>query len=416
MDHLVKHLPFWHFFHDLEKQLSYERWTDKYKLFLDQLYDGDYLTDGNDPGGEGASFNKTKLLVLCKALYLQDIRDEKRFEKMFDAAFQKEIDYLQTILQSLRQQQQAAKANEDKPVNKPDSSVLSKKTTRQPEQRNKTKTVIEETQTQTTQQKKTTKEYYYTPPEIKLPELLVPDTTTKPVSTAAFNFQDEYLPITRREMNKAWQYLRHGEAGTVTDVVNVPATVKRLAKEAIFTEPVFVSGKRNRQDTLIIFVDCMGSMAPFHELSRRLVISAKTFGGHRNAQVYYFQNNPSSYVFGRPNLTKPFKTVEAFAKANHQFTTAVIISDAGFARGYGSDTRFSNRINSLQPFFSLLSSHCARTLWLNPMPENRWHKPTAAGIQQYVLKMAPLLVGNGMNSFQNTIRNLLKKHPTPVSV
>jgi uncharacterized protein with von Willebrand factor type A (vWA) domain len=411
METYSKHLPFWSFFHELEKQLSYERWIDKYKIFLDQLYSTAYLDRGPE--------DSQKLLQLCKALYLQNISDEKRFETLFYEAWKKEKSFWETTFQNLIMHAQAeqaeappmpaaAKKEADKPAmnNNPGGNGATQK---EPGKQDKGSLNNKENGT--------TKKYYYNPPNIPQPVLeeALPPAVTRTPAKHAFNLLDEYFLITRREMNKAWQYLRHEEKGEPTKEVNIPATVKKLARETIFTEPVFVTGKMNREDTLLIFVDCNGSMVPFHELSRRLINSAKAYGGHKYAEIFYFQNYPLGYVFERSNLTKPRKTIEAFARSNKQFTTAVIISDAGFARGFGNEKRFEIRLTYLEPFFKMLSGHCARTLWLNPMPENRWHKPTADAIQEKILKMAPVLE-KGMNTFQNIMRNLLKVQPTLVNV
>lgn len=399
MQHTTDHLPFWQFFYELEKQLSYERWIDKYKLFLTQLCSPGYLLQDTE--------SPAKLLQLCKMMYLQDIRDEKRFEELFMGAWQREKNDLESFFQALRAQKKADNKETKKPVapkqEEKNKAGDNSKPAEAPER------VPTQTQQPTAQQADSSiKEYYYTPPVIPPPvSMPAPDNANTGGSAPAFNLLDEYFPVTRREMNKAWQYLRHRETGLPTQAVDIPATVKKLAKDNLFTEPVFIAGKKNRKDTLLLFVDCNGSMVPFHELCRRLVNSAKLFGGHLEANVFYFQNYPSGYVFGRSNFTKPHKTVEAFAKANKQFTTAVIISDAGFARGYGNEERYKVRVERLEPFFRLLSDRCARTLWLNPLPANRWHKPTAAVIQSKVLKMAPVLE-KGMNSFQSILRNLTK--------
>ncbi len=65
-------LPFWAFFHQLEMQLSYERWIDKYKQLLQLLFSNDICYDVE--GGE--------LLRVCKALFLQDIKDESATSPM----------------------------------------------------------------------------------------------------------------------------------------------------------------------------------------------------------------------------------------------------------------------------------------------------------------------------------------------
>ncbi|MCD8538766.1 MAG: hypothetical protein LRY55_02655 [Leadbetterella sp.] len=121
-------------------------------------------------------------------------------------------------------------------------------------------------------------------------------------------------------------------------------------------------------------------MVPFHELTDRLIISARNYGGHKELLTYYFRNSPAGYLYKRKNLTLPVKTKEVTAVLNKSYTTAIIISDAGFARAYGSDERFESRKQSAIPFLELLKDCCAHTIWLNPMPENRWEKKHVADL------------------------------------
>lgn len=408
MDRIAE-LPFWHFFHQLEKQLSYERWIDKYKLFLLELHGGEYL--------RGAPARYEKLLRLVKALFLQNINDETRFEALFEEAWQKERQLLEDFFATLLISKNLTETDdEEKPADLNKETAAGNQPGKKPDKKPKLpedeQELADGSESGKAQSAGETTElkYYYNPPAIP-PLVSLEQVVPSPGGagiTYSFNFHDEYLPITRREMNKAWQYLRYGEPGRPTDQVDIAATVKKLASEAIFIEPVFVTGKQNREDTLLMFVDCNGSMVPFHELSRRLVASAKAFGGHRNADVFYFRNFPMGYVYRKSNLTQPIKLIEAFAKANRHLTTAVVISDAGFASSYGiSDKKFEQRMEGLKPFFDNLSKYCARTLWLNPMPENRWHKPAAEAIGEQVLRMAPVME-KGLNTFQSTLRNLAK--------
>ncbi len=429
MENLAEHMPFWSFFHELEKQLSYERWIDKYKLFLSQLYGSEYLQRPDDP---------TKLLQLCKALYLQNIKDEVRFEDLFHEAWKVEkLSLEKFFLRLLQEGKRKAAPAEVSDVR--DDTEAEKKTSKEDSGADEAlpKRTESVNGSESSWQTKKTKEYYYNPPVIPEPEMVENASGENEINAQRFfNYQDEYLPIQRREMNKAWQYLRRSEKGAPTGTVDIKATVNKLAREIIFTEPVFVPGKQNRQDTVILLVDCNGSMVPFHELSRRLVNSARGFGGHSKAKVFYFQNYPFGYVYQKANLTKPVKSIEAFADSNNQLTTLIVISDAGFARGYGSDDRYQTRLAGLGTFFELIKNRCAQILWLNPMPENRWHKSTTWEIENRILmhKAALLkiesnvwmdksdvqntqslrikmktLSGSGMNTFQNAIKNMSRK-------
>ncbi|RYY59032.1 MAG: hypothetical protein EOO05_14565, partial [Chitinophagaceae bacterium] len=73
-------LPFWHFFIDIEKMLSYERWIDKYKLMLQAISNGHITFDDG-----WVQFRK-----FMKVLYLQEVRDEVMFDKLLDKAITRE--------------------------------------------------------------------------------------------------------------------------------------------------------------------------------------------------------------------------------------------------------------------------------------------------------------------------------------
>lgn len=394
-------LPFWQFFHQIEQQLSYERWIDKYKHFLELLLDPHIRYDN-----EGDS-----LLSACKILYLQDIKDEDRFTQLFRTAWLEEKSKWETFFKTIEQETEKKpeeKSNlsaelqqpssEDSPPSN-ESEDIKKEEKKDPavqqESKNEEK-IIEE------------KENYYFTPSISFDSLIKDEESPKDTTgIPLYNFQDEYLPINRREMIKGWQYLRRHEKGKLTNEINIYSTVKKIARENIFTEPEYLHGLRNREDAIIFFIDCNGSMMPFHELSRRLVKSARTSGGHKNAPVYYFQNAPTDYVFNEFQLTSPVKIAQALSKTNYNFSIAVVISDVGFARGYGAPERHKIRWQQLQPFLKQLNENCAHILWLNPVPDNRWHEETAQNLKKEVLKMASIFDA-GMNPFQTITRTLLK--------
>ncbi len=386
-------LPFWHFFHQLERHLGYERWIEKYKLFLQCLYDDQipYEADGSS------------LLKLCKVLYLQDQKDENKFGELFEEAWEKEHTQLRMLFGN--RGGQSGGRNPDTKSEKTKSGVAENSGEQQQPENADSDASMPEEETDQGGPGKAEKEYFITPPSI--PEIAKDgNKAAETVRRGNFNFQDEYLLVTRREIAKAWQYLRYREKGKFTDEVNIPATVKKIAKEMLFTEPEYFPGKKNRNNTAILFIDCYGSMTPFHELSRRLLDIGRRQGGHEGMKAYYFQNHPLGYVFEKSNLTQPRKIVEALAKSNSYYTKAIIISDAGFARAYGSEDRFKARMEMLQPFFNELKPRCADTIWFNPMPENRWYQPLVEQIGNAGIAMVSIN-SEGLNPFQNALRAVI---------
>ncbi len=389
------YLPFWHFFHRLEKELSYERWIDKYKLFLHTLHNGHIQYDE-----EGQ-----QLLVFCKMLYLQDSKDEVLFVSIFTDSWRKEKEIIENYFKQLiKTGNTIQKPTPETPEKLQDTGNTSTKKNENAGKQHSYNTSGKKTVAENiTEEKK----YYINRPELQLDQLVSDNNSAIPPQTRIYNFMDEYLPISRREMAKGWQYFRHYEKGGVTGNLNIPATVKKIAREMLFTEPEFEFGRRSRRNTFIIFADMNGSMVPFHELNRRIIIAAKNHVGAGGLQTYYFQNFPLGYVYEKANLTQPVKIAAALALVNKANTTAIIISDAGFARAYGSDERFATRTDYLKFFLKDLEARCSHTAWLNPMPQNRWHLPTVEYLKSLGTMMLPI-VAEGLNPFQQTLKNLFK--------
>ena len=385
---------FWHFFHKIEKELSYERWIDKYKLFIRALDEGyiPYETDF-------ASFRR-----FCKTLYLQDINHEARFDELLTEAIQKEKEKLIQLLDKIVTKSDT-QSNDPSPNNNiADSPPTLKKTPLEKEEG--TVPVDKKRPKPETAIRPQTK--YFHPninEEVKTENEDVENMAT---SRTTFLHTDEYFPLTRREMVKTWQYLRRVEKKGISDQLDIPATVKKVAREGLFTEPVFQLGAGNRIDTLMIFADVRGSMAPFHELSRRLIQTLKTEGGHPNAPVYYFQDFPTGFLFEKNNLTKPIPIKTVLQKGNKQATIAFIISDGGAARGGFDKVQNEARLNNTLVFLNYLRQTVAHIIWVNPMPSHRWWGTTAELLIEKVNQMIPVLEEEDLD-FQNTIRLILNK-------
>ncbi len=392
-----QYLPFWHFFHELEKELSYERWINKYLLFLKALkgriiyYDDDWIY----------------FKQFCKFLFLQNPRDEARFEELLNQGIKMEKEILLEFLKS------PEKANEDKTKNSNRSAQKNKDNENQKSDSeseedpidggidpNEVSKLIEEPPGETISKNFT----YRSDAIFQRRETADAESAKRKIN---FLVTDEYFPVTRRQMIKGWQFLRHKEKGSRTNEIDIIGTVRKISREGLFTEPVFQFGNRNREDTIIIFADYRGSMAPFHELSNRLINTALTEGGHQRAPVFYFQNYPTGYVFKTPNLSGPVKLKETLLKANRNSTLAIIISDAGAARGNTNDAPVKDRYNMTKVFLDALSESCAHTVWLNPMPTHRWRGTSAELIAKKVFIMAPVMDRETYN-FQDTLRTILK--------
>ena len=71
----------------------------------------------------------------------------------------------------------------------------------------------------------------------------------------------------------------------------------------------------------------------------KLIETAVKGGGHRKAMVYYFYNCPDNFVYKNSNLTDPIKLTQLYSMIRADHTNALIISDAGAARGNMNEMR-----------------------------------------------------------------------------
>jgi len=392
-------LPFWHFFHAIEKELSYERWINKYLLFLNALRDNHVEYDDD----------WTALKKFCKFVYLQNYQDEERFNELLDIAIAREKELLTTYLSNTSLSENgntsstpgsadtgnSSKNNGD--LNKKDSG---NKTIPDDDDEN------DEVSGNEPIESSGPRTLYYKPPVINS---TITTSGTKSKDSADINFlmTDEYFPVSRRQMIKGWQFLRYQEKGGFTTEIDIPATVQRIAREGLFTEPKYNRGLLNREDTLIIFADYRGSMTPFHELTDRLIETAHKEGGHPRAPVFYFQNYPSGYVYKKSNFSEPVKLKEALLKSNRNSTLAIVISDGGAARGNTDPGRLALRKQMTSYLLDALKESCAHTLWLNPMPAHRWKDTAAEFVGEKGLLMAPIIDHANYN-FQDTLRTILR--------
>lgn len=385
-------LIFWPFFERLEKELSYERWLDKYRLFQQLLLSGAIPYDEN-----WRAFRQC-----CKFLYLQDHADETRFDELLDEAIAEEKAKLLAIWQQLQthkpgdkeeKKTELPKADEDQDEGIPPRPPISKPG--------------EARRTIPTPEPATDRKFFHPSFDIQLPDQEADRSAHR--SGSHYLHTDEYFPANRREMVKSWQYLRRKERTGASSRINIPKTVKRIAKEGVFVQPEYEDAFANRQDILFLFADTRGSMTPFHELTKRLILTAKGEGGHRRAPTFFFQNTPLEYLFRAPNLTDPVPMKQAMRRANRNISYAFIISDAGAARGNNNRDQINRRVDLIRPFLQLLRGHMAYVIWLNPMPMHRWKGTAAEAIaaEPAVTAMVPVLE-EGEYNYQDVIRRIIK--------
>lgn len=216
-----------------------------------------------------------------------------------------------------------------------------------------------------------------------------------------------YWPVTRRFMSYGWRYLRRTVEAGPAEQLDVDATVRQVAQQGFYLEPVLRQGDQN-QAQLLLLIDQNGSMMPLHPLSRAVAETAIYNSGLPPGQVsvYYFQNAPAEEVYYDVFLTQSVE-LKAVLAACDADTSVVVVSDAGAARGY----RRLERIRATVRFLAQLRRTTQRCAWLNPMPTERWIGSSA----EMIANLVPMfqMDQDGLSNALDVVRGLLVQPTQP---
>jgi uncharacterized protein with von Willebrand factor type A (vWA) domain len=181
------------------------------------------------------------------------------------------------------------------------------------------------------------------------------------------------LPITRRQMNRAWRYYRRMQRLGVATEIDVPATVADMVHTGgVFLGPVLIPRRVNCARVLILH-DEGGSMIPFRRLTRPLLESAVQAGLER-VEVGWFHDVPGVALYSDSALSQLVRLDRLAAPFRN--AGVLIVSDAGAARGRFDRVRVRATTHALQR----LRTFSQNIAWLNPMPPIRWSRTTAGEI------------------------------------
>lgn len=216
-----------------------------------------------------------------------------------------------------------------------------------------------------------------------------------------------HYPVTDREVAQVWRRLRRPYRHGPRTELDTAATIDEYCRSGVVTPPVLVPRRRNTA-SLLMLLDRQGSMTPYHDFVDYILTAIGRAGRLDMLKVAYFHNiagrsgsydllarlpNPVSSmldsivtlvpplphgrVYDDADLTVPMDLAELCDDLSGA-TGVVVISDAGAARGATNTTRVLDTIAMLK------TAAVAATAWLNPLPEHRWRRSTAAQIARHI--------------------------------
>ena len=190
--------------------------------------------------------------------------------------------------------------------------------------------------------------------------------------------QGAVSPITLRQMQQSWRYLRRWKREGPRTEIDIEQTFLETAQKGFFTEPSRIARRVNRIE-LLLLIDRNGSMLPFHGLLDELIHTALHGGRFTKARCLYFHDYPIKYFYKHPQLVEEITLTQLKQQLHPKRTVALVISDAGAARRTFSEKRVQ-RTKKLQLY---LKENTAAYAWLNPLPKERWVGCSAEDIQDH---------------------------------
>jgi uncharacterized protein with von Willebrand factor type A (vWA) domain len=216
-------------------------------------------------------------------------------------------------------------------------------------------------------------------------------------------------PVNFRSAAQTWRRFRWAVREGPATELDVEATVQQRSRVGTVTPPVLRPRRRNRA-RLLLLVDRMGSMAPFHGYVDETCQAIRQSGRLHRVVTFYFHDCPlegADPVILRGLTGGPFSSLDSILAEippltagelyadrtlsdpkparnvlteHAQDAAVVIVSDAGAARGKYDLLRLLDTV----AFLKGLKSFTGRMVWLNPLPSEAWAPSSAAEIARHV--------------------------------
>ncbi|WP_077000517.1 VWA domain-containing protein [Variovorax sp. KK3] len=220
----------------------------------------------------------------------------------------------------------------------------------------------------------------------------------------------EQYPLTHREIAQAFRRLRRPmRFGPATDL-DLDQTLLGRLRSGVAVPPVLVPRRRNAT-RLALFVDSEGSMAPHGPFVDAFCTAVREAGMLQQTSLHYFHDVPTEgtdrsllseleggdffpaldpvlsriepldagRVYADPQLEQgqPLRDLLATMAPG---TTALVVSDAGAARGRAE----AGRVQDSLAFVKALRRRAPSVVWLNPVPRPLWAHTSAAQLARHV--------------------------------
>jgi len=195
----------------------------------------------------------------------------------------------------------------------------------------------------------------------------------------------QHDPISPLEARRLWQRLDIEEEILTKFQLDLPRTVRRIARQGYFDAPV-LKPRRFRSLNLILLMDRGGSMVPTHDFCDRWRRTLEQSIRFRRIRTAYFHDTVRDNVFLDTQRNRPVPLHRLLRPFPPRQTAVLIVTDAGAARrNWDTDRIFQCENLSIR----LRRSHFIQ-LWLNPFRQAYWEDNIAGEIARLVPRMLPM--------------------------
>lgn len=191
--------------------------------------------------------------------------------------------------------------------------------------------------------------------------------------------RDETLSTRQFEMAlRKLRELSHNVEGP-KDELDLEATIDATCKNAGWLTIVWERSRKNLVK-VVILIDSGGSMEPYTHLCSRLFNAANKVSHFKDLQFYYFHNTVYDKLYHDPSCRRQASTYvnEVLKKLDREYRL-IIVGDASMAPSellmVGGTINWEeyNEITG-HSGLKILADHFTHSAWLNPIPQNIWHR------------------------------------------
>ncbi len=188
-----------------------------------------------------------------------------------------------------------------------------------------------------------------------------------------------------RQIQVALKKLRHLKRVGSEEELDLEETIDETCKNGGEIELIFRPPRKNNAKILLL-MDAGGSMMPYASLVERLFSAAHKATHFKDFQHYYFHNCIYEQIYVDMRLNKKTATASLIHTLDANYKV-ILVGDAYMAPeelvdAGGAIYYYHNNDTPGIEWLRRVQDHFQACIWVNPMPERHWDRPSISLIRQ----------------------------------